>query len=256
MKPGITNQGHGLGQGAVPQPRFRWDEDEMEISGLEMGFLISYCTFRNHTRAAVWEETPRCWGGMTMWMAGPPPKRQDWSAEAWKGFHGSHSKQGITWWSQHRSGKGHGSVPSVGFIDGFCTESSPAKHIESLEQKLHSNSGFIISAWFLFLILASLTQYLISSAVKFKPSFFTSFLSTNFLSPLSSSIATQVFFTPFTPQPGHLIYHWKVPRNISLLLGLMPESWISWKIPPKLPRPRLEHTQPKPVSPGKSAVKS
>lgn len=147
----------------------------------------------------------------------------------------SRGLEGFQWESQpggHGSGKGRGSVPTVGSVDEFCTESSPAKHVESLEQKLHSSSGFVISVCFLFLILASLTQYLISSAVKFKPPFFTFFLSTNFLSSLSSSNATPFSYTLHTPARSP---HLPLKGTKNSLLGLMPESWVSWKIPPKLP---------------------
>lgn len=75
MQPGITNQGHGLGQGAVPQPRFCWDGDGMEISKMEIsGISRLPLSVQESPRSTSLGRDSQCWGRMTMWMVITPKK--------------------------------------------------------------------------------------------------------------------------------------------------------------------------------------
>lgn len=141
----------------------------------------------------------------------------------------------------------------------FALKSSPAKLVGSLEQKLYSNSGFF--NYFFFNIGCShpISCLLFSLQSDLEPHFFMWFFF--FSTPVSSSNETPpfsyTFYTPARPSslPGCL-GPGRGQETLSSLLGLMPLSSVSWKVPSELPRPWLEHTQHKPVSPGKLAVKS
>jgi len=140
----------------------------------------------------------------------------------------------------------------------FALKSCPAKLVETSEQKLPPNSGF----YFFFNIGCSHPISSLQSAVKFKPPFFLFFSSTHFLSPLYLLLMhLLLFLTPFTHQPGQLLYQdaWGQTRT----KRHCPCCWVSCLCPqrlgksyPSLLQPSLEHTQHKPVSPRKLAVKS
>lgn len=164
------------------------------------------------------------------------------------------------WWLQHQSRRRGGSAPSVVYVVEFCIEEYSSK----IWWALGAETTFQL--WIFNFFFSNIgcshpiSCLLFSLQSKLTPCFFICPLSAPSY-PVSSSNAilpfSYTFYTPARPSPllGCLGPD-KDQEMPSLLLGLMPMSLVFWKVPSELPRPQLEHTQHKPVSPGKLAVKS
>lgn len=87
----------------------------------------------------------------------------------------------------------------------FALKSSPAKLVGSLEQKLYSNSGFFNFFFFNIGCSHPISCLLFSLQSDLEPHFFMWFFF--FFLPLYLLLMKLLLFlTPFTHQPGHLLY--------------------------------------------------
>lgn len=224
----------------------------MEISKLEMGFLTPQCTFRTHPRAPSLGRDSQVLGGnahVDGWIPQKGRIDQQRPGRVLMGVTPGRESPG-----GHSTGVGKDVAlsPVWDSLMNFALKVLQQNTLSPWSRNFIPVLNLSFQFGFLFLILASLTRYLISSAVIFKRPLFTFFLPTHFLSPLSSSNVTPFSYTIHTPARSphlplkgtkkHLLTLGSHARVLHLLEKSHPNSRdLGWSTPN--PKQRLQGSQ-------------